>query len=101
MNKMTLTVAPTSIFPTTTGQDIAAFPVVSECTVAQAAEFLDISERHLNDLLDNNFIASRQENGERLVQWNSILDFEQREARRLAWLAEEAQWNQEMGLYDD
>ena len=98
---MTLTAAPTSVFPTTTEQDVTMFPAVSECSVAQAAEFLDISERHLNDLLDNNFIASRQENGERLVQWNSMLDFEQKEARRLAWLAEEAQWNQEMGLYDD
>jgi hypothetical protein len=77
------------------------FPVESECTVAQAAKFLDISECHLNDLLDNNFIASRQENGERLVQWNSILDFEQQVASRLAGLDEMARLDQEMGLYDD
>ena len=99
--KMTLTVTPSSIFPATDGHSIGMSPAVSECTVAQAAEFLDMSERHLNDLLDNDLIASRQENGERLVQWNSMLDFEQRMARRRAWLDEEAQWNQEMGLYDD
>ena len=98
---MTLTANPTSVFPITDGRDIGLSPAVSECTVAQAAEFLDISERHLNDLLDNNFIVSRQENGERLVQWNSILDFEQQEASRLAGLDEMARLDQEMGLYDD
>ena len=98
---MTLAVSPSSVFPATAGLDVGLSSVVSECTVAQAAKFLDISECHLNDLLDNNLIASRQENDERLVQWGSILDYQQMRARRRAGLAQIVRWDQEMGLYDD
>jgi hypothetical protein len=98
---MTLTAAPSSVFPTIDGRGIGLSPAVSECTVAQAAEFLDMSERRLNALLDDERIAFRLENGERLVQWSGILDYEQMRKRREAWLDEMAQWDQEMGLYDD
>ena len=98
---MTLTVVPTSVFPATDGQGIALSPVVSECTVAQAAEFLDMSERILNGLLDNALIAFRLENGARLVQWSSILDYQQMRERRREGLAQIVRWDQEMGLYDD
>jgi len=77
------------------------FPAVSECSVAQAAEFLDMSERCLNGLLDAEQIASRLENGERLVQWSSMLDYQQMRIRRRAGLAQIIRWDQEMGLYDD
>jgi len=73
----------------------------TECTVAQAAEFLRMSERRLNDLLDAGRIAFRQENDVRLVQWNNLLEYKQRRTRRRAWLEEMVRMNQEMGFYDD
>ena len=76
-------------------------PAVSECTVAQAATLLDMSEQRLNRLLDAGRIAFRQKNNERLVERSSLLDYEQRRADRSAALAEMVRMNQEMGLYDD
>ena len=61
----------------TDGQDIALIPVSAELTVVQAAEFLRTTERHLNDLLNAGHIAFRLENGKRLVQGDSLLEFEQ------------------------
>ena len=98
---MTLTVSPSSVFSTTAGQDVAVFPVVSECTVAQAAKFLGLSEGYVNETLDDNLIAHRQEGGRRLIDWNSLQEYKQERERRLAAFAEMVQLNQEMGLYDD
>jgi len=98
---MTLTITPSPPFPATDEQHFALFPAVPECTVAQAAEFLRTTERHLNDLLNAKRIAFRQYNGERLVQWNSLLEFEQWRQRGHAALDEMVRMNQEMGLYDD
>ena len=83
------------------GQDVALFPVSSELTVAQAAEFLCTTERHLNDLLSAGRIAFRLENGKRLVQGGSLLEFEQWRERGHATVDQMMRWNQEMGLYDD
>jgi len=99
--KMTLTVAPSPTFSTTDGRDIVMFPGVSECTVAQAAAFLDVSEHRINRLLDAERIAFQQKDGKRLVQQSSLLDFGERRARRRAALDEMAREDQEMGLYDD
>jgi hypothetical protein len=74
--------------------------VASECTVAEAAQILDVSEACLNEMLDIGRIEFRQANDERLVQWNSLLDYEQRRTRRRAALDEMVRMNQEMGLYD-
>jgi phage antirepressor YoqD-like protein len=73
----------------------------SELTVAQAAKCLHISEHHLNNLLNAGYIAFRQENGERLVQQDSMLDFEQERERKHAAVNRMIRLNQEMGLYDD
>jgi len=83
------------------GRDVAVFPTVSECTVAQAAALLDMSEQRLHRLLDAGRIEFRQEDGERLVERNSLLDYEQRRAARSAALDEMVRLDQEMGLYDD
>ena len=82
------------------GQDIALFPVPSELTVAQAAKILDMPEDCVNEFLDDGTIKFRLENGERLVQQDSFLEFESdyREGRSV--LAELAQLGQEMGMYD-
>jgi len=65
---MTLTAAPSHTFPTTDGLGIAMFPTVSECTVAQAAQFLDGTEGLVHELMDAGLIAFRLENGERLIE---------------------------------
>jgi hypothetical protein len=98
---MTLTVAPTSVFPTTAGQDVAIFPTVSECTVAQAAKFLGWSEGYVDEVLDDNLIKHRLKDGNRLIDWNSLQEYRQERERGLAALAEIVRWDQEMGLYDD
>ena len=98
---MSLAITPSSPFLTTGEQDVGLFPTASEYTVAQAAKFLRTSEHHLNDLLDAGRIVFRQEGGERMVQWNSLLEFEQWRERGHAALDEMVRMNQEMGLYDD
>ena len=98
---MSLTAVPLPTFPAINGQNTDVLPVMSECTVAQAATLLDMSEHRLNNLLDAGRIAFRQENGERLVERNSLLDYEQRRIHRSAALDEMVRVNQEMGLYDD
>jgi hypothetical protein len=81
--------------------DVGSFPTVSELTVAQAAEFLHFSEHHLNNLLSAGYIAFRLENGERLVQADSLLEFEHDRQRKHEAVNRMMRWNQEMGLYDD
>ena len=97
---MSLT-APLSSVLSTGALDIGIVSTMSECTVAQAAEFLNMSERHLNNLLNAGYIAFRQENGERLVLLDSMLEYEQEIERRHESLNRMIRWNQEMGLYDD
>ena len=77
------------------------FPTVSECTVAQAAQFLGGTEGLVNELLDAGLIASRLEDGEHLIQWDSLANYRQERKRRHAALDEMVSMNQEMGLYDD
>ena len=85
----------------TGGQDIGIFPVPSELTVAQAAEILDMSEACVEDYLDDGIIESRWEDNERLVQWNSLLKFDQKQKWMEEGLNEIVRLSQEMGLYDD
>ena len=98
---MTLTVTPPSVFPTTAGQDINMFSVVSECTVAQAAKFLDVSEGYVDEVLDDNLINHRLEGGKRLIDRNSLQEYKRERERGRAVLDEMVRWDQEMGLYDD
>jgi len=97
---MSLTTTPVSPFLATDGSAGMVY-APTECTVAQAAEFLRISECRLNDLLDAGRIAFRQENDVRLVQWSNLREYKQKRALRRAWLEETVRMNQEMGLYDD
>ena len=83
------------------GEDVCFAPVRSELTVQQARKFLRMSERRLNDLMNNDRIAYRQVGGERMILRDSLLEFEQERERRHALLDEIAQMSQEMGLYDD
>jgi len=94
---MTLTVAP----PYLRGQDRDLFPASSELTVAQAAALLDVSEAYINELLNIDVLEYRQEGEQRLLDRDKFLEFKKWKDSTSAWLTEEAQWNQEMGLYDD
>ena len=97
---MSLTITP-SPFLTTDEPCVRVFPMSSELTVAQAAEFLNMSERHLSDLLTAGHIAFRLENGERLVHQNSLVEYEQELERKNAALNELFRLFQEEGLSDD
>ena len=98
---MTIAVAPSHPFLATESQTFDMFPALSECTVAQAAQFLDMSEGCVEELLDDAIIESRLKNGERLVQRDSLVKFGTDYREGLAVLAEITQMSQEMGLYDD
>jgi hypothetical protein len=98
-NAMSITI-PSQPFLIEDEQNIDLFPVPSELTVAQTAEFLRTTERHVNDMLDAGKFKFRQEDGERLVLWSSLVAHVQWRERGRAWLAEEARENQELGLYD-
>ena len=98
---MTLTATPSQPFLATVGQDVDLLSASTEYTVAQAAKFLRMSERHVNDLLDAGYFVFRQENGLRLIRQDSLLAFEEERERGHAALNRMIRWNQEMGLYDD
>jgi hypothetical protein len=97
---MTLTISSPTLLADA-GQNIDLFPVSSELTVAQAAKLLNMSVGCLDELLDDEIITSRLENGKRLIQMDSFLEFEAEYRERLKALAEMTRWDQEMGLYDD
>ena len=73
---MSVTTTPVSPFLATEGYAGMVY-VPTECTVAQAAEFLDMSEACVDDFLNIGRIAFRTVNGKRLVQWKSMLEFKQ------------------------
>ena len=95
---MSLAITPSPFLAT--DENVNLFPVPSECTVAQAAEFLDMSEACVTELLRDQIIISRLANGERLIQRDSLLEYGMEYREGLEALAEIAQMSQEMGLYD-
>jgi len=97
---MTFVTSPTSPF-LATSESVGIVHVTTECTVSQAAKFLDMSEGCVNELLDEELIPFRLENGERLVQWNSLRDFKQEQEWMHEGLVEIVCLSEEMGLYDD
>lgn len=80
---------------------VKVVPTLPELTVQQAAKFLKMSERHVNDLLDQGTIAFRTAGEKRMVLRDSVTEFEQERERGFAILAEMTREAQEMGLYDD
>ena len=98
---MSLIAAPLHTFPITDRRDIDTSPAVSECTVSQAARFLDVPEGYINEMLNAGRVEFRLEGGERLIEWDSLQNYEREWDHRLAGLAEMVRLDQEMGLYDD
>jgi len=97
---MTTIVAPSHSFLATGKRDSDLSPVISEYTVAQAAQILDMSEGCVEELLDDNMIEYRQNGDERFVQRDSLLEFNADYQEGREAMAEITRMAQEMGLYD-
>ena len=98
---MALTVSPSQPFQATAGQDVDLLSASTEYTVTQAAKFLRMSERHVNNLLNAGSIAFREESGQRLIRQDCLQKYEEDLERRHVAFDEFVRMNQEMGLYDD
>jgi len=55
-----------------------------EMTIEVAAKILEMTEHHVNKLLDTGLIEFRQDNGERFVQTESLVNFFA-ERRQINW----------------
>ena len=95
---MTLTVAPS--YPVT-GNRSFDLPVSAECTVAQAAQILNMPEACIDEMLDIGILEYKQDGSQRLVKRDRLLNYKQKWESGNAALNEMARLNQEMGLYDD
>jgi len=83
------------------GQNIGRFPMASELTVAQAAQFLDMSEACMDGLLVLGAVEYREDNGCRLIKRDDLIEYEQECAHKRAGVDEIIRLSEEMGLYDD
>ena len=95
---MTFTISPP--FEAIGEQGMELFPSISELTVAQAAQLIDTPEGYIDELLDAGHVVFRWENNKRLVQRDSLLNFEAEYQEGVDALAEITRESQEMGLYD-
>jgi len=76
-------------------------PAVSELTVAQAARFLDVSEGYVHEMLNAGRVVFRLEDGERLIEWDSLRDYGQERKRRNEAAESLFRFFEEMGLSND
>ena len=97
---MTFITTSTSPFLATDGS-VGIVHAPTECTVAQAARFLDMSEACLDGLLVLGAIKYREEGGQRLIQHGDLLEYEQDRKRMHTGLVKIVRLSEEMGLYDD
>ena len=98
---MSLTAVAPPIFSAIDGCEMDAFPMLSELTVVQAARFLDGTVGLVNELLDAGLITSRFEDGEHLIQRDSLVEYTQDMERRIAAADKLFSMFREMGLSDD
>ena len=98
---MTSTATLPRSFPATAGPEVDLYPVSSELTVAQAAKRLRMSENHLSDLLDAEYIPFLLKNGERLILQDSLLNYAQERERGHAALDELFRKFREAGMSED
>jgi hypothetical protein len=96
---MSLTALSHTVLPD--GQDVGSFAVSPELTTAQAAWFLRTSEGYINEMLNAGHIAFHLDNGERLIQWESLSKFEQEQKWVREGLEKITRLSEEMELYDD
>ena len=96
---MTFTISPP--FEAIGEQGMELFPSISELTVAQAAKLIDTPEGYIDELLDAGRVVFRWENNKRLVQRDSLLNFEADRDRRHAELDKLFMMFREAGLSDE
>jgi hypothetical protein len=71
------------------GQSLAVVPMESNLTILQAAEILDVSVPYMTELLVQNEIPSRLDDGQRVILLRDLLEYEHRTRKeRKAVLAE-------------
>jgi len=97
---MPVTTTPVSPFLATEGSAGIVY-APTECTVAQAAEFLDVSEDCVDELLNFGVLEYRQDGGYRLINRAELFGYAQRRERKYKALEEIVRLSEEMGLYDD
>ena len=76
-------------------------PAMSGLTVAQAARLLDVPEGYVNEMLNAGRVVFRHEDGERLIEWDSLRDYGQERKRRNEAAENLFRFFEEMGLSDD
>ena len=81
--------------------EVVAIVANADLTVAQAANYLRTTEKHLNRLLDLERIPFRWENGERLISQSNLLEYETYKERRHTALDELFCMFREAGMSDD
>lgn len=70
------------------GIDVEIVPVKDELTVAEAGNFLRMSDNHVNDLLDAGEFAFRMNGSERMILRDSLLEFERKREETNVFLNE-------------
>ncbi|MDR3110211.1 MAG: excisionase family DNA-binding protein [Planctomycetaceae bacterium] len=80
--------------------DFNATPISQVATIDEAADYLRMSVRHVNDLLDCSRIKFQQIGSERTITWETLNEYKQDKKRGVAALTELVRISQEMGLYD-
>lgn len=73
----------------------------STLTVSQTARFLKMSEERLNELLNDHVIDYRLDNGQRMVNRESIMRFERETRAMEEGCVALTRMSQAMGTYDD
>ena len=97
---MPLTTLPSHSFPAVSEPGINLFPVISEYTVAQAAEILGIPESDVIELLNVGEIESRSVGNRQMVSVDNLFDYVRETARLQAEALDElTQQAQELGFY--
>ena len=83
------------------GQDVCISPVQAEISIAQAAKYLDLPESSIHVMLRRESFKGRQDGDQYWIDWNSLLEYEERCRKRHESLDELVRLSEEMGLYDD
>ena len=98
---MTLAVPISHSFLATDDQSIDLFPLPTGLTVAQAATVLGVSNGYVEELLDDDLIEHKREDGGCLIDRDKLLKYKRYRERRRAECEELMSMFQEMGLSYD
>jgi len=98
---MTASIAAPRPFLVADRQDVASSPVLSDYTIAQAAQLLDMPEDCIDELLDVGILKFRQDGDRRLVLRDRLLEYDRDRKFRHEGILEIVRLSEEMGLYDD